>query len=121
MVAHPDAARQSPRPVLAGAAARATLRHKCCIASRRQGVRRTDVEAVGELAGEALAAGGGFIKEMHEGIASRPFGILGPAAAPVRAVHDGVSSAVYGGVRGALRTASRGGAGLLAQRRGDDR
>ena len=79
-------------------------------------MRRTDIEAIGELAGEALAAGGGFIKEMHEGIAGRPFGILGPAATPVRVVHDGVSRAVYGGVRGALRGGARGGASLLARR-----
>jgi pimeloyl-ACP methyl ester carboxylesterase len=83
-------------------------------------VRGTDIEGIGELAGEALAAGGGFIKEMHEGIASRPFGVLGPAAAPVRAIHDGVSQRVYGGVRGALRKASRGGASVLASRAGED-
>src|SRR5215212_9432008 len=83
-------------------------------------MRRTEIEAVGELAGEALAAGGGFIKEMHEGIAGRPFGILGPAAAPVRAVHDRVSGAVYGGVRGAMRAGSRGSASLLARRAGED-
>jgi hypothetical protein len=53
-------------------------------------MRRTDIEAIGELAGEALAAGGGFIKEMHEGIAGRPFGVLGPAATPVRVIHDSV-------------------------------
>jgi pimeloyl-ACP methyl ester carboxylesterase len=83
-------------------------------------VRGTDIEAVGELAGEALAAGGGFIKEMHEGIAGRPFGVLGPAAAPVRVIHDGVSRAVYGGVRGALRSGARGGASLLARRSAED-
>jgi hypothetical protein len=60
-----------------------------------------------------------FIKEMHEGIAGRPLGILGPAAVPVRVIHDGVSGAVYAGVRGALRAASRSGAGLLARRAGD--
>src|SRR4051812_36858631 len=95
--------------------------YRLSVASRAGGgtVRRTDIEAAGELAGEALAAGGGFIKDMHEGIAGRPFGILGPAAAPARVVHDGVSRAVYGGVRGALRAGSRGGAGLLARRATD--
>jgi pimeloyl-ACP methyl ester carboxylesterase len=83
-------------------------------------VRRTDIEAIGELAGEALAAGGGLIKEMHEGIASRPFEVLGPSAAPARAIHDGVSRAVYGGVRTGLRAAARRSAALLAQRAGDD-
>jgi pimeloyl-ACP methyl ester carboxylesterase len=83
-------------------------------------VRKADIQAVGEVAGEALAAGGGLIKELHLGIASRPFGILGAAAAPVRVIHDGVSRAVYRGVRRALRGASRGGAALLAERSLDD-
>jgi hypothetical protein len=39
-------------------------------------VRRADIHAVGELAGEAIAAGGSLIKEMHLGIASRPSGAL---------------------------------------------
>ena len=78
-------------------------------------MRRTDIEAIGDVAGEALAAGGGLIKDMHEGIASRPLGILGPAAAPVRVIHRGVSHAVYSGVRGGLRGAARGGARLVAR------
>jgi pimeloyl-ACP methyl ester carboxylesterase len=83
-------------------------------------LRKADIEAIGEVAGEALAAGGGLIKDMHEGIASRPFEILGPAAEPVRVVHDGVAHAVYGGVRAAFRRGSRGGARLLARRAGAD-
>ena len=79
-------------------------------------MRKSDVEAIGELTGEALAAGGALIKTMHDGIASRPFGILGPAAAPVRVTHDAVSRGVYAGVRGALRSAARGGATLAARR-----
>jgi pimeloyl-ACP methyl ester carboxylesterase len=83
-------------------------------------VRSADIEAIGEVAGEALAAGGSFVKTMHEGIAGRPFGILGPAAAPVRVVHDGVSRSVYGGVGGALRGASRNAARVLARHAGQD-
>jgi pimeloyl-ACP methyl ester carboxylesterase len=77
-------------------------------------MRKTDIEAVGDLAGELLAAGGTLVRDMHEGIASRPFGVLGPAAAPVRVVHDGIARGLYGGVRGALRGASRGGARIIA-------
>ncbi len=83
-------------------------------------MQRTDIEALGELAGETLAAAGGLIEEMHEGISSRPFSILGPAGAPVRAVHDGVSHAVYGGVRKGLRAASLRGTELLSRRAGED-
>ncbi|MBV9309735.1 MAG: alpha/beta fold hydrolase [Solirubrobacterales bacterium] len=77
-------------------------------------MRNSDVQAIGGLGGDALAAGASAIKDMHEGIAGRPFRSLGPMAAPVRIIHDGVSGAVYTGVQGALRGISRAGAGLLA-------
>jgi pimeloyl-ACP methyl ester carboxylesterase len=83
-------------------------------------MRRGDIQAIGEAAGEALGYGGRFVQEMHENIAGRPFGALGAAAAPVRAVHDGVSRAVYAGVRGALSGAGRAGAGLFARGARDD-
>jgi pimeloyl-ACP methyl ester carboxylesterase len=83
-------------------------------------VQRTEIEAIGELAGETLAAAGGLIEEMHEGIASRPFGILGPAARPTRVIHDGVARTIYGGVRKGLRAATVGGTALLSQRSGPD-
>ncbi len=79
-------------------------------------MHKADVEAIGALVGDGLAAGGGLIKEMHEGIASRPFQILGPSAAPARMLHDGISRAVYGTLRGGLRAASRGAATLVALR-----
>jgi pimeloyl-ACP methyl ester carboxylesterase len=83
-------------------------------------MRRTDIEAVGDLAGELLAAGGTLVRDMHEGIASRPFGVLGAAAAPVRIVHDGIARQLYGSLGGALRGASRGGARLIAAHAGTD-
>jgi pimeloyl-ACP methyl ester carboxylesterase len=77
-------------------------------------MRNTDIRAVGDLAGDAFGAGGALVRTAHEGIARRPFAILGPAAAPVRFVHDRVSRAVYGGVTGALRAAARGGGRIAA-------
>ena len=68
-------------------------------------MRTKEIEAIGELAGEALAAGGTLIKETHEGIAGRAFGAVGPMGAPVRAVHDRVTGSVYSGVSRALRAA----------------
>jgi pimeloyl-ACP methyl ester carboxylesterase len=44
---------------------------------------------------------------MHAAVAGRPFGLLGIAAAPVRYVHDRVSSAVYGSVRRSIGAAPR--------------
>src|SRR4051812_6290564 len=78
-------------------------------------MRRADVEAVGDLAGAALAASSSLIEQMQAGIAGRPFGILGAAAAPVRVMHDGITRAVYAGVRLALGAGARGGVGLLAR------
>src|SRR3954447_8176481 len=74
----------------------------------------SDIRAVGDLAGEGLAAGGALIAEMHAGIASRPLTALGPAAAPVRLLHDGISRAVYGGVRGGLRLLAQSGGAVAA-------
>ena len=83
-------------------------------------MRGADIEGVGELAAEAIAAGGALVEEMHRGIASRPFDILGRRATPVRVVHDGTSRAVYGGVRVGLRMVARGSAAPFALRAGDD-
>ena len=83
-------------------------------------MRKADIEAIGEVAAEALAAGGTLVSDMHEGIAGRPFRILGPMAAPVRIAHDGISRAVHAGVRTALRALPQGGAHALALRAGDE-
>ncbi|MFZ0041361.1 MAG: alpha/beta fold hydrolase [Solirubrobacteraceae bacterium] len=83
-------------------------------------MRRIDIQGIGELAGEALATGGLLAKDMHEGIAGRPFGVLGVAAAPVRVIHDGVARTVYGGVQNTLKASCRAGAELLARGAVDD-
>jgi pimeloyl-ACP methyl ester carboxylesterase len=77
-------------------------------------MRPAEIHALGELIGDGLAAGGALVAEMHEGIAGRPFGSLGPAAAPVKLIHDGVSEAVYIGVRSGLRGLARGCARVAA-------
>ncbi len=79
-------------------------------------MRRADAFAVGDLGGDALAAGGALVQGLHEGIAGRPFGLLGPAAAPVRVVHDGIAKLVYRGVRGGLRAAGLAGGAVAAAR-----
>lgn len=79
-------------------------------------MRSSEIEAMGEVAGEALAAGGRLIKEMHEGIASRSFNALGTAGAPVRTIHDGIANRVYAGVGTGLRQAARRSADAAAKR-----
>ncbi len=78
-------------------------------------MRKVDIEGICELAGGALAAGGGLIQKMHAGIAERPFGILGPAAAPVRVIHDRIAGSVYDGLRGAYGAAARTAASLWSE------
>ena len=79
-------------------------------------MRKAEIRALGELAGDVLAAGGKVVGDMHAGIASRPFAALGPAAHPVQAIHDGISTAIYSGLRSGLRLAGRGGGELAALR-----
>lgn len=83
-------------------------------------MRRTDIEALGELCGELLAAPGVLARDLHESVARRPFDSLGVMATPVRAINDAVTGAVYSGVDGALRAVARAGAGLAAARARED-
>jgi pimeloyl-ACP methyl ester carboxylesterase len=84
-------------------------------------VRTAEIRALGDLVGDLLAAGGTVVSDMHEAIAGRPFGALGPAARPVQVIHDGIAEAVYTGVRVGLRAAANGGAHAASLRAGDDR
>jgi pimeloyl-ACP methyl ester carboxylesterase len=79
-------------------------------------MRRDEIEAAGALVGDALGAGAAVVRDMHAGIAARPFGILGPLAAPVRVVHDGIAGVVHGAVGHGLRVAPRAGAAVMAAR-----
>jgi pimeloyl-ACP methyl ester carboxylesterase len=54
-----------------------------------------EVRATGQLAGTAVGGTAEFIREAHAGIAGRPFGLMGPLAAPVRVVHDAVAERAY--------------------------
>jgi pimeloyl-ACP methyl ester carboxylesterase len=61
-------------------------------------VRSEEIVATGELAGDAAGGLAGRIQELHEGIANRVFGSLGPSADPVRVIHDGIAGGVYAAV-----------------------
>jgi len=65
------------------------------------------LRALSGAVGDAVAEGVARVEEMHRGIAGRSFAAVGPAAAGVRAAHDGISGAVYAGVRGGARIAGR--------------
>jgi pimeloyl-ACP methyl ester carboxylesterase len=70
-------------------------------------MERRELQATGDLVGAAVGGTATFIQEAHAGIAARPFGLLGPLAAPVRMVHDRVSSAAYRAVAAALAAGPR--------------
>jgi pimeloyl-ACP methyl ester carboxylesterase len=67
----------------------------------------SEVQATGELAGTTVGGMAKFIQDAHLGIASRPFRVLGVLGAPVRVVHDRVSSGAYDLVARALATGPR--------------
>ncbi|MEA2422892.1 MAG: hypothetical protein QOF55_1991 [Thermoleophilaceae bacterium] len=65
-------------------------------------MRSSEVRATGQLAGGAAGGMAVFIQDAHATVASRPFGLLGPLAAPVRIVHDRISATTYRAVARAL-------------------
>jgi pimeloyl-ACP methyl ester carboxylesterase len=68
----------------------------------------TQLPALTRLAFEELALATGGIGDVHRAIADRAFA----AGSPARALHDGISGAVYAGVKGAAALAGRAAAPL---------
>jgi pimeloyl-ACP methyl ester carboxylesterase len=83
-------------------------------------MRSAEIRAAGDLAGRALAGTGTLVRDVHAAIARRAFDAVGPGGEPARAVHDGVSAAIYGGVRATLRAVPRGAGTVIALRRATD-
>lgn len=72
-----------------------------------------EIRSLADLAGEGTRVLTTLVRDMHRGIASRVFTSIGPAAAPVRVIHDTTASTVYSLVDNAVR-GSLYGAGALA-------
>ncbi len=83
-------------------------------------MRRDEVRALGELAGDAAGGIASQARELHAGIAGRVFGALGAPAVPVRVIHDRISERAYTAARVVTGAVVRGGAGALSLARGDD-
>src|SRR6185312_2958311 len=78
-------------------------------------MRRDELRALGELAGDAAGGVAHQARDVHRGIATRVFDALGPTAAPVRQVHDRVSAGTYAAasaITGALVKGGAAAAGL---------
>ncbi|HET6867218.1 MAG TPA: alpha/beta fold hydrolase [Solirubrobacteraceae bacterium] len=78
-------------------------------------MRREEIAALGDLAGEAAAGAARQIHELHTGIAGRVWSRVGPAALPVKVAHDRIARGAYSAaseltgtvVRAAAQAASR--------------
>ena len=67
---------------------------------------KSELDGVATIAGRGLAASTTLVRDVHQAIAERVFRMTGPAAAPVRVMHQGLSSGVYAAVGGGLRVTS---------------
>ncbi len=66
-------------------------------------MREGEIRALGQIAGRSIARPSAVARDVHGAVTKRVFGTLGPLGAPVRVVHDAVSTASYRGVGAALR------------------
>jgi PGAP1-like protein len=73
-------------------------------------VRAAELRAIGDLGGDAAAGIAELARGVHEAVADRVFGALGPPAAPVRAWHDTIAATSYRGARVLAGSVVRGGA-----------
>ncbi len=83
-------------------------------------MRPDELRALGSLAGDAAAGIAGQAREVHESIAARVFGALGPPAAPVRVIHDRVSTTAYTAASALTGALVKGGAATASLARPDD-
>lgn len=83
-------------------------------------MQRSDIRAVGDLAGEASSVVTTLVRGMHAGIARRVFGSIGPSAAPTRMIHDGLTQAIYGSVDRGIRGATHAVGTVAAEIWGND-
>ena len=83
-------------------------------------MRREELRALGALAGDAAAGIATQAREVHEGIAARVFGGLGPTAAPVRVAHDQISTRAYAAASALTGALVRGGAAAASVARRED-
>jgi pimeloyl-ACP methyl ester carboxylesterase len=62
-------------------------------------MRPAEMRDVGALIGTALSELAEMTRDVHVALAGRMFGLLGPVAAPVKVLHDAISTTAYAGAR----------------------
>ena len=70
-------------------------------------MRHEEIRDAGVIASHALAGGVRLVEDVHMAVAERLFRRVGDAGHPARAVHDAITTMVYGTVRGAHRVLPR--------------
>ncbi len=83
-------------------------------------MRREEIAAFGELAGEAAAGATRQIQELHTGIAGRVWSRVGPAALPVKLAHDRIARRAYSAAGELTRTVVRAGAQAASRAQSPD-
>ena len=76
-------------------------------------MRRDELAALGELAGDAAGGLASQIHQMHSGVAERVWRAVGPASIPVRIVHDQVAQRGYSAAQQLTRRVVSGGVRAL--------
>jgi pimeloyl-ACP methyl ester carboxylesterase len=77
-------------------------------------MRGGEIRSLGEVAGESASRPAVVARDVHATVAGRVFGRLGAVAAPVRVLHDGISSAAYRTAATALQAGLSAGGRALA-------
>ena len=83
-------------------------------------MRREEIAALGELAGDAAAGATKQIHEFHTGIARRVWRQVGPAALPVKLAHDQIAKGAYTAAGELTRTVIRAGAHAASRAQAPD-
>jgi pimeloyl-ACP methyl ester carboxylesterase len=83
-------------------------------------MRPEEIEALGDLAGDAAAGATKQIQEFHTGIARRVWHRVGPASLPVRLAHDRIVTGAYTAAGGLTRRVVRAGARAASRAQGPD-
>lgn len=83
-------------------------------------MQRQEVRALADAAGEGTRVLTSLLRDLHSGIASRVFGMVGPAGKPVELIHNATAAVTYRAVDRALRASLRGAGVLAAEVYGDD-
>jgi pimeloyl-ACP methyl ester carboxylesterase len=75
-----------------------------------------EARELARLTFDELAGAVDGLRAIHSSVADRAFRLVGPAGVPVNRIHDQISGAVYGGLRGSARGAGRVVDGALRRR-----